>query len=347
MLKRRKTSEVNVGGVLIGGNNPIVIQSMTNTPTKSVDRTIAQIKELSKAGASLVRIAVQDMEDADSLSQIVQSSFIPLIADIHFDYQLALKAIDAGVAGLRLNPGNIRKKSEIVKIVEKAGANKIPIRIGVNAGSLDHRRFPQPDAESMVQSALEHIKLLEELNFYHIKVSLKSADVKTMIQANRQFANERDYPLHLGVTEPGTIITSAVRSAMGIGTLLMEGIGDTIRVSVAGNPVSELPIAREILISLRLKSGIKFIACPTCGRTEADIEAITIALQNRFGQLQKNLTIAVMGCVVNGPGEARTADIALIGGKSESLIYQKGEFIKKIDNEKILPELEKMIQKMV
>lgn len=327
---RKPTKQVKIGKVLVGGNAPISIQSMTNTPTSCAKDTLIQIRELFKAGAQIVRLAVLNKEDAHTLPKIIEQSPLPLVADIHFDPQLALLALDAGISGLRLNPGNIKDFSSIAQIVQKAGENSIPIRIGVNAGSLDKNLYPSPTAQAMVQSALNHIQILESLDFYNIKVSLKSSCVSTMVKAVKMFSKERDYPLHLGVTEAGTLAMSAVRSAMGIGSLLMEGLGDTIRVSVAGNPINEMEIAKEILISLGLKKGIRFIACPTCGRTTTSTEDLTLLLQKKFGHLEIPLTIAVMGCVVNGPGEAKEADIALIGGKKENLIFYQGEFKEKV-----------------
>lgn len=327
---RKPTKQVKIGKVLVGGNAPISIQSMTNTPTSCAKDTLIQIRELFKAGAQIVRLAVLNKEDAHTLPKIIEQSPLPLVADIHFDPQLALLALDAGISGLRLNPGNIKDFSSIAQIVQKAGENSIPIRIGVNAGSLDKNLYPSPTAQAMVQSALNHIQILESLDFYNIKVSLKSSCVSTMVKAVKMFSKERDYPLHLGVTEAGTLAMSAVRSAMGIGSLLMEGLGDTIRVSVAGNPINEMEVAKEILISLGLKKGIRFIACPTCGRTTTSTEDLTLLLQKKFGHLEIPLTIAVMGCVVNGPGEAKEADIALIGGKKENLIFYQGEFKEKV-----------------
>lgn len=344
MINRKKTRLIKIGNIPIGDNNPVVIQSMTNTKTKMVNETLLQIKQLSSKGAEIVRVALLDMEDAEKLKEIILHSPVPIVADIHFDYQLALKSIEAGVSGLRINPGNIKEKGKLALIAEKATIRNIPIRIGVNAGSLDKLKYSQPSPLNMVKSALEHIKMLEDLGFYQIKVSLKSSEIQNMIEANRIFAEEREYPLHLGVTEAGTLVTSAVRSAMGIGTLLLEGIGDTIRVSVAGNPIKELKIAKEILISLGLRKGIKFIACPTCGRTEIDVEGLTLYLEDKLESCNKNLTIAVMGCVVNGPGEAREADIAVVGGKNESNLYIKGDFFKKVRNEELLGEINQFIK---
>lgn len=347
MIDRKKTRTVFIGNVPIGGAHPIVIQSMTNTPTKNIQASLTQIQALGEAGAQIVRLAVLDSEDADALKALVERSPVPLVADIHFDYLLALKAVESGISALRLNPGNIREQNKMALIVEKAAAKNIPIRIGVNAGSLDRTKYSHPTPENMIKSALDHIRILEKMDFYNIKVSLKSSDVKNMVDAYRLFSQERDYPLHLGVTEAGPFFTSAVRSAMGIGSLLMDGIGDTIRVSVSGDPVQEMKIAREILISLGLKKGIKWVACPTCGRTEVDVESIALKLEEKFCHLDAPLTIAVMGCVVNGPGEAKEADAALIGGKNESLIYIRGELYKKIANSEIVREMERAIQWML
>jgi (E)-4-hydroxy-3-methylbut-2-enyl-diphosphate synthase len=343
-MQRKKTKVIDLGGVKIGGENPIRIQSMTNTPTYEIEKTLAQIQELARNGAEIVRLAVLGQEDATALDLLIRRSPVPLVADIHFDHRLALKALDAGISGLRLNPGNIREKERVAQVVEKAGERSVPIRIGVNAGSLDPNRFPHADAHSMVQSALEHIEILENLKFDQIKVSLKASDVRTMIEANRLFSEKRDYPLHLGVTEAGTRMMSAVRSSIGIGTLLLEGIGDTIRVSVSGDPVQELTIAREILISLGLQKGIKWIACPTCGRTRVDVAALTGELESAFQNIREDISIAVMGCMVNGPGEAREADLALVGGERISLIYRNGLIIKKIPNENLLSEMKDVIQ---
>ncbi|HCL55708.1 MAG TPA: 4-hydroxy-3-methylbut-2-en-1-yl diphosphate synthase [Spirochaetia bacterium] len=343
MTSRQNTRVIQIGNQKIGGGNPILIQSMTNIPAKKRNESLIQINSLAGSGAELVRLAVLDMEDAQAIQELSEKSPVPLIADIHFDYRLAIESLNRGIAGLRLNPGNIREKDKVKHIVDLAALKKVPIRIGVNAGSLDKTRYPHPTAANMVKSALEHIQILEEIGFYEIKVSLKSSDIRTMIEANRLFSQERDYPLHLGVTEAGTLISSAVRSSIGIGTLLLEGLGDTLRVSVSGDPVKELKIAKEILISLKLRKGVLFIACPTCGRTVVDTEKIALELEEEFGNLDEKLTIAVMGCVVNGPGEAKEADIALIGGEKESLIYLGGSFYKKIPTSKILAEMKEAV----
>ncbi len=344
-MKRVKKRVIKVGNVLIGGDNPISIQSMTNTQTKNIEKTVTQIKELERAGAQIVRLSVLDINDAFSLKKIVEKVTIPLIADIHFDYKLALISLDSGICGLRLNPGNIKERAKVSKIVEKASILDIPIRIGVNGGSLDRSKYRDSSALNMVKSAIDHIKILEDMNFYNIKVSLKSSDILTMIEANKIFSTERNYPLHLGVTEAGTLLSSSVRSSMGIGALLMQGIGDTIRVSVSGNPLDEIKVAKEILISLNLAEGIKWISCPTCGRTTVDVEKLTSMLMQEFSDVKKRIKVAVMGCVVNGPGEAQDADIALVGGVSHSLIYVNGKQCKKISNKDILTSMKKEIDK--
>ena len=343
LRKRRKTKTLKIKDVFIGSDYPIVIQSMTNTPTKKTKKTIQQIINLKNCGAQIVRLAVLDIEDAEKLFEIIEKTNVPLVADIHFDHRLALKALDSGIHGLRLNPGNIKEKSKIKEIVEKAKKLNIPIRIGVNSGSLNFEKFPNANAQDMVISALDHIRILEDLKFDNIKVSLKSSDIHKMIEANVLFSKERDYPIHLGVTEAGIQLMSAVRSSIGIGNLLMQGIGDTIRVSASGDPAKELDIAREILLSLGLKKGIKWISCPTCGRTEVDVEKIVLKLSGLFSHIDKNVKVAVMGCIVNGPGEARDADIALVSSKKHSLIYLKGNMTQKVKNNEIEKKLKKVI----
>lgn len=347
MIKRRKSKLLKIGTVEIGGGSAVSIQSMCNTPTKDIDKTLSQIKDLYNAGAQIVRLSVLDNEDAEALYSLVEQSPAPLVADIHFDASLALKSIDASINGLRLNPGNIQDPQKVIEIAKEASKKDIPIRVGVNAGSLDRKKYPKLNAQNMVLSALEQIQLLEEIDFKNIKVSLKASDPTLMVEANRLFCNERDYPLHLGVTEAGNNIMSAVRSSIGIGSLLMQGIGDTIRVSVAGDPLKEIPIAKEILLSLGLKEGIYWIACPTCGRTEVNVEKIVSSLSQVFSHIKAPLKIAVMGCIVNGPGEAKEADIALVGGKSKSLIYKKDQLIKTVSNDEILNELTKIIDEHI
>ncbi len=346
MIKRKKRKVIKVGDVYIGGNHPIVIQSMTSTLTKDVPATIKQINQLSAAGAQLVRTAVLDFDDATALNKIIAQTDVPIIADIHFDDKLALESIKAGVAGLRLNPGNIKEKDKVELIVKACQQAEIPIRIGVNSGSLDRKKYTHTDEViNMVHSALDHIQILEDLNFYDIKVSLKSSSIINMVKAYRLFSEKKDYPLHVGVTEAGTTIRSAVRSSIGIGSLLLDALGDNIRVSVAGDPVKEMNIAKEILVSLGLKKGIKWIACPTCGRVNFDVEKVSLMLENQFSHVDANLSIAVMGCIVNGPGEAKDADIAVVGGKEKSIIYMNGQVYKTVEHNKILATTEEVIMK--
>ncbi|HOJ49256.1 MAG TPA: flavodoxin-dependent (E)-4-hydroxy-3-methylbut-2-enyl-diphosphate synthase [Spirochaetota bacterium] len=345
-MKRSKTRVISVGNVRIGGENPIVIQSMTNTETKDKEKTLTQIISLKNEGAKIVRVSVKDNRDVEVLPYLIEKSGIPLIADIHFDYKLAIESIRKGIAGIRINPGNIKDEKKLIEIIKEAKIKNTAIRIGVNTGSIDRTRY-KPDSEGMVYSALDFIKEAEKLGFYNIKVSLKSSDIKNNIEANRLFSQKSNYPLHIGVTEAGPLMISAVRSSIGIGVLLLDGIGDTIRVSVTGDPVNEVKIAKEILISLGLMNGIKWISCPTCGRTSIDVEKITLELMDsfkNFDDINKIITIAVMGCTVNGPGEAKDSDIAVVGGTDYSLIYIKGSIYKKVENFNIFKELKQVIE---
>lgn len=347
-MKRRKTRQVKVGNVYIGGEAEVVIQSMTNTDTKDVEKTIDQIKVLYNAGCQVVRCAVLDEEAAESIKEITRLSPIPVVADIHFDYRLALKAIDNGVAALRINPGNIGSIDRVQKVVEKAKEKNIPIRIGVNSGSLEKHlleKYGRPTAEALVESALGHVKILEDLDFHDIVISIKSSNVNMMIDSYRLIAEKCDYPLHLGVTEAGTEFKGTIKSSIGIGTLLAEGIGDTIRVSLTADPVREIVVAKEILKSLGLrKDGLEFISCPTCGRTKIDLIGIAQEVEKRLEGIDKDIKVAVMGCVVNGPGEAREADIGIAGGRGEGIIFKKGQIIKKCKEEDLVNELMKEIE---
>ncbi|HEY3297863.1 MAG TPA: flavodoxin-dependent (E)-4-hydroxy-3-methylbut-2-enyl-diphosphate synthase, partial [Armatimonadota bacterium] len=318
MVLRRLTKQVRVGSVLIGGNAPISVQSMTNTPTRDVESTVAQIHRLESAGCDLVRVAVPDAEAACMLGLIKERINIPLAADIHFDYQLALTAIEQGVDKLRLNPGNIKNSDKIKLIADRAKERGIPIRIGVNAGSMDRKRYGEPSPESLVQSAYDEIELLESRGFTDIIISLKSFDVPTTIDAYRLASQKVDYPLHLGITEAGLLRQGTIRSAVGIGTLLAEGIGDTFRVSLTAQPEEEIGVAIEILKSLNLREdGYTIISCPTCARCGVDLERIVREVESRLQQMKDlpPMKIAVMGCVVNGPGEARDADVGVAGAK--------------------------------
>ncbi|MCR6544707.1 flavodoxin-dependent (E)-4-hydroxy-3-methylbut-2-enyl-diphosphate synthase [Dehalobacterium formicoaceticum] len=344
-MKRRKTRQIQVGAVAIGGDAPISIQSMTNTDTRDVAATVAQIKRLEEAGCDIVRCAVPDREGVEALPRILEGIKIPLIADIHFDYRLALGAIAAGVQGLRLNPGNIGGQERVQKVVQAAAARDIPIRIGVNGGSLEKElleKYGHPTPEALVESAMGHVGILENLHYNMIKISLKSSSIPLMLSAYRLLAEKTDYPLHLGVTEAGTLKKGSIKSAVGIGALLAEGIGDTIRVSLTGDPVEEIFVAREILRTLDLrKEGIEFISCPTCGRTQIDLIAIAEQVEESLKGMHvpSPITVAVMGCVVNGPGEAREADFGIAGGKGAGLLFKKGEVIKKLPEDQLVQAL--------
>ena len=349
-MERRKTRKVKVGNCYIGGDAKVSIQSMTNTDTRDVEATLAQIRELNIAGCNIIRCAVPDKEAAEALKGICAESPIPVVADIHFDYKLALLAIENGVSALRINPGNIGSIEKTKAVVEAAKAKNIPIRIGVNAGSLEKSilaRDSKPTAQGLVESALKHVKILEDLDFYDIVISIKSSDVTMMIEAYRLMATKCDYPLHLGVTESGTPFRGTIKSSIGLGTLLAEGIGDTVRVSLTSDPIEEVKVAKEILKALKLKeSGLEFISCPTCGRTQIDLIGIANEVEKRLEAINKPIKVAVMGCAVNGPGEAREADIGIAGGNGEGLIFKKGKIIKKVKEEHLVEELMKEIENM-
>lgn len=348
MIKRRKSKQLNIGNVKIGGDAPISVQSMCNTDTRDVNATLNQIKEMADNGCELVRLAVLNQDAAEAIKEIVKKSPVPLIADIHFDYKLAIRCINNGIDALRLNPGNIGKKENVEQVVKLAKQQKIPIRIGVNAGSLEKelQNLDIPLSEKMVISALGHIKILEDLDFDLIKVSLKSSDVLTTIEAYRMIAGKIPYPLHLGVTEAGTMRGGLIKSSVGLGTLLAEGIGDTIRVSLTENPVEEVSAGFDILKSLGLRErGVNFVSCPTCGRTQIDLIGLAKKVEEKFKNLDKPITIATMGCAVNGPGEAKHADFGIAGGVNEGIIFKKGEIIAKVPEDKLLEKLEEIIIK--
>lgn len=348
-MKRRITRQLQLGSVFIGGDAPVSVQSMTNTRTDDAAATLKQIKELAAVGCDVIRCAVPDMPAAQALREIVAQSQIPVIADIHFDYKLALAAIDAGVNGLRLNPGNIGGREKVEAVVAAARIKNIPIRIGVNAGSLPKdllEKYGHPTAE--VEAAWRHIHILEELDYRNIKISLKAHDVPLTIAAYRLLAAQCDYPLHVGITEAGTVNSGIIKSAVGIGTLLAEGIGDTIRVSLTGDPVNEVKVAYNILKALGLREyGPTLISCPTCGRTRINLEKLALEVERRLDEIAEPITVAVMGCVVNGPGEAREADIGIAGGIGEGLLFRKGEIIKKVSEDKIVDELFDEIKKIL
>lgn len=350
LILRRKTSNFLIGKVGIGHNYPISIQSMTNTDTRDVEATLSQIRTLAAHGCEIIRLAVPDSDAANALGRICPDSPLPVVADIHFDHKLALEAIRQGVSGLRINPGNIGSLHKTAEVVRAAQDRKVPIRIGVNSGSLEKEilnKFGGVTAEGLVESALKHANLLESLNFHLIKISLKASQVPLMVAAYRQIARQSDYPLHLGVTEAGLPETGSIKSAVGIGALLAEGIGDTIRVSLTGDPLREIKTARIILKTLGLrKDGVEIIACPTCGRTGIDIYKLARRVEESTAGLDKPLTIAVMGCGVNGPGEAREADIGVAGGQGEGLVFAKGKIIRKVPESLLFEALWEEIEKI-
>lgn len=346
-MKKRKSREVKIGNICMGGDNPVIIQSMTNTFTKDVKATVKQILDLEAEGCELVRVTVNNEEAAEAIKEIKKGIHIPLVADIHFDYKLAIKAIENGIDKLRINPGNIGDEEKVRAVVEKAKEYNVPIRIGVNSGSIEKKildKYGKPTAEGMVESAMYHVGLLEKFDFHNIIISLKASNVQMMVEAYRKIADLVDYPLHLGVTEAGTAFQGTVKSAIGIGSLLVDGIGDTIRVSLTENPVEEIKVAKEILKVLGMRKGVEIISCPTCGRTEIDLISLAKKVENEFSGMEKNIKIAVMGCVVNGPGEAKEADYGVAGGKGEGLLFKKGKIIKKVKEEDIITELRAMIE---
>lgn len=347
-MEKKKTRKIMVGNVSLGGDANVVLQSMTNTDTRDAEKTIKQINELADAGCEIIRCAVPDMEAAKAIKQITKESKIPVVADIHFDYKLALECIKNGISAIRLNPGNIGSEERIKAVVDAAKANKIPIRIGVNSGSLEKEileKYGSPVPEALVESAMNHVKILEKYDFYDIVISIKSSDVMKMIEAYRLISKQTDYPLHLGVTEAGTAFRGTIKSSIGIGTLLAEGIGDTIRVSLTDNPLEEIKVGNEILKTFGYKTdGIKFISCPTCGRTQIDLIGIAKEVEKRLEGCKKNITVAVMGCVVNGPGEAKEADIGIAGGNGVGLIFKKGQILRRVKEENLVDELIKEVE---
>lgn len=347
MVQRRISKQIKIGNVKIGGDAPISVQSMTNTDTRDVKSTLKQIYNLAENGCEIVRLAILNPQAADAVKEIKSKSPVPLVADIHFDYRLAIKCIENGIDALRINPGNIGKEENIKKVVSLAKTNNIPIRIGINAGSLekDIEQMQISLSEKMVMSALRHIKILEDNDFDKIKVSLKSSDVMTTVEAYRQIAGKIEYPLHLGITEAGTYTGGIIKSAVGLGILLAEGIGDTIRVSLTDSPVEEVKAGYMILKALGLRQkGVNFISCPTCGRTQIDLISLAKKVENRLTNIDKPITVAVMGCAVNGPGEAKHADYGIAGGIKEGYIFKKGEIIKRVPEENLVDEFINLIQ---
>lgn len=349
-IKRRKTRVVKIGNVLIGGDNPIAIQSMCNTKTSDVDATVKQILELEAAGCEIIRVAVPDMKAAEAIAEIKKQIHIPLVADIHFDYRLALKAIESGVDKLRINPGNIGGEDRVKAVVEAAKAKKIPIRIGVNSGSLEKdilEKYGEVTPEGLVESALRHIRILEKLDFHDIVISIKASNVPFSLATYSLLSKEVDYPIHLGITESGTEWSGTIKSAVGIGAILAMGIGDTIRVSLTGSTVEEVKVAKAILKDLGLrKFGIEFVSCPTCGRTSIDLIGLANKVEEKCRNINKDIKVAVMGCAVNGPGEAREADIGIAGGNGYGLIFKKGEILKKLPENELLDALMEEIEKL-
>lgn len=349
MIKRRFSKQIVIGNVKIGGGAPVSVQTMCNTDTRDINSTLNQIKEFENAGCEIVRLAVLNNDAGNAIKELVKKSNIPLVADIHFDYRLAIQCIENGISALRINPGNIGKREHTEKVVNLAKINNVPIRIGINAGSLEKELKTRDDltlAEKMVESAMGHIRILEDLNYDNIKISLKSSDVLTTIEAYRLIANKIDYPLHVGVTEAGTLKGGLIKSSVGIGTLLAEGIGDTIRVSLTENPVEEVHAGWGILKSLGLRErGVNFVSCPTCGRTQIDLIGLAKKVEDRFSGLDLPITIATMGCPVNGPGEASHADYGIAGAIGEGYIFKKGQIIlSRIPENELLDKLENVIK---
>ena len=342
------TRRINVGGVPIGGGAPVAIQSMLNTKTTDVEGSLAQIRTLKEAGCQIVRLAVPNMEAAKTFAEICRESPLPLVADIHFDYKLAIAAAEGGASKIRINPGNIGGEDRVEAVVAVCKERNIPIRIGVNGGSLDKKlleKYGHPTAEALVESAFEHIALLEKFDFYDTCVSMKSSTVPTMVAAARLFRSRCDYPLHIGVTETGPVRMGLMKSAMGIGALLLDGVGDTIRVSLTDDPVEEVYAAKDILKAAGLrKEGVNIISCPTCGRTNIDLIGLVNQVEQALKHCEKPITVAVMGCIVNGPGEAREADIGIAGGDGCGMLFEKGQQIEKLPYEQLLPALLKRIE---
>lgn len=349
-MKRRNTKKIMVGNVPVGGGSPITVQSMTNTITKDIVATVKQIKELEEAGCHIIRSAITDFEDAKAISKIKKHINIPLVADIQYDYRLAIESVKNGVDCLRINPGNIGSEIRVREVINICKGMGVPIRIGVNSGSIKRRyleKYNGVNANSMVESALEHVRLVEKMGFDQIKISLKASDVLLTIESYKKMSEIVDYPLHLGVTEAGPIWNGTIKSAVGMGSLLSMGIGDTIRVSLTGNPVEEVKVGREILRTLGLlKEGVEIISCPTCSRTKIGLIDLVQEAEAKLRSIKKPLKVAIMGCPVNGPGEAKEADIGIAGGKGEGLIFKKGKIYKKVKEELLLDELMKEIEKL-
>ncbi len=343
MFSRNNTKSVYVRNIQIGGQEDVIIQSMTSTDTRDILATVKQIEELTNVGCQIVRLAIIDNEAANALKEIKRKTSVPLVADIHFDYRLALLALDNGIDKIRINPGNIGSIDNIKKVVDACKNKNVPIRIGINSGSIEKDiliKYGHPTAEGIVESALRNIDILEKLDFDNIVISIKSSNVPMMIEANKLMAKKCNYPLHVGVTEAGTIFSGSIKSAVGIGAVLASGIGDTIRVSLTGNPVEEIKVAKEILKDLGIrKNEPEIISCPTCGRTKIDLEDLVNKVEKILYKIDQPIKIAIMGCAVNGPGEAKEADVGVAGGNGEGLIFRNGEIVRKVKEDKLYEEL--------
>ncbi|MBQ3602099.1 MAG: flavodoxin-dependent (E)-4-hydroxy-3-methylbut-2-enyl-diphosphate synthase [Lachnospiraceae bacterium] len=346
--KRNLTKEVKIGNQLIGGNHPILIQSMTNTKTEDVEATVSQIKRLEEAGCEIIRCAIPTMEAAKALGEIKKRISIPLVADIHFDYRLAIAAIENGADKIRINPGNIGENSRIKAVVDKAKEFQIPIRVGVNSGSLEKdlvEKYHGVTAEGIVESAINKVRLIEEMGYDNLVVSIKSSDVMMCIKSHELISDKISYPLHVGITEAGTVYRGNIKSAVGLGAILYQGIGNTIRVSLSGDPIEEIKTAKLVLKTLGLrKGGIEVVSCPTCGRTQIDLIGLANKVEDLVANIPLDIKVAVMGCVVNGPGEAKEADIGIAGGKGEGLLIKKGEIIRKVPEDKLLDTLREELE---
>jgi len=347
---KKPTRQIRIGSVPVGGDAPCSVQSMCSTDTRDVSATLTQIAGLAAAGCEIIRCAVPDMDAAVALGKIKHESPIPVIADIHFDYRLALQVLEGGIDGLRLNPGNIGDKWKVAEVVKAAAERRVPIRIGVNAGSLEKElleRFGHPTAEAMVESALGHVRILEDLGYREIKISLKASDVMKTVSAYRLLSERVEYPLHIGITEAGTTFSGTIKSSVGLGILLADGIGDTMRVSLTGDPLDEVRVGYEILKSLGLRQrGVNFVSCPTCGRCQINLIKVAEEVERRLQGVDKRITVAVMGCAVNGPGEAREADVGIAGGKGEGLLFRNGEVVRKVPEDKLADALLEEIDKL-
>ena len=348
MYRHQDTKVVNVGGVKIGGGNPIAIQSMTNTKTADVTATVEQILRLEDAGCEIIRCTVPDQESAEALAQIKKQIHIPLVADIHFDYRMAIAAMENGADKIRINPGNLGGRDRLEKVVAVAKERQVPIRVGVNGGSLDKELLAQygHTAEALCMSALQNVRYLEEMNFDDIVVSIKASDVNLCVESYERFAKECNYPLHIGITEAGTVMDGSIKSALGLGLLLHQNLGDTLRVSLTGDVVDEVKVAQKILHFMGLrKFGIEFVSCPTCGRTNINLIELANQAQKALEGIQKPIKVAIMGCIVNGPGEAREADLGIAGGKGEGLLFRKGEILRKVPEDQLLQALVEEVKK--